>query len=132
MFDEPIGDSVHLRLRAQAPFGDHSGSLALNKTEDDLATTTHDCVRGSHATPSNLFPFAMRKPQPSLNDFCLDQGGAPSTGVLGTRPKCLEPLLLPKRPKIAQGYLVLPAGSPNALPSRLASMISTSLDVLNR
>ncbi len=39
MFDEPTSDSVHLRLGAQAALSDHSGNLALNKTEDDLATT---------------------------------------------------------------------------------------------
>ena len=82
LFDEPFGDSVHLRLRAQTIVSDHGGSLALNETEDGLATTTPDTIRSSHATPSNFFPFAPRELLPRLNDLCLNQGGAPSTGVL--------------------------------------------------
>jgi hypothetical protein len=39
--------------------------------------------RSLNATPSNLFAFTMRKPLPCQNDLCLNQGGAPSTGVLG-------------------------------------------------
>ena len=81
MFNEPIGDSIHLRLRAQAALSDHGGCLALNETENDLATTTHDRIRSSHATPSDLLPFAMRELLPRVNDLCLNQGGAPSTGV---------------------------------------------------
>ena len=57
MFDEPFGDSVHLRLRAQAAVSDHGRGLALNETEDDLATTTHDTVGSSNTTLANLFPF---------------------------------------------------------------------------
>src|SRR5262249_46136873 len=61
MLDEPIGDSVRLRLRAQATVRGHRWSLTLNETEDDIASTTHDRVRGSRATPSNLFSFERRK-----------------------------------------------------------------------
>jgi hypothetical protein len=82
VLDEPLGDSVHLGLRAQTALSDHSRSLALNQTEDDLATTTHDRVRSSHAIRSNLVAFATRKPLPCLNDHCLNQGGAPSIRVL--------------------------------------------------
>jgi hypothetical protein len=77
-----FGDLVHLRLRAQATVSDHGGSLALNETEDDLATTTHDTIRSLHATPSNFFPFTPRELLPRLNDLCLNPGGVPSTGVL--------------------------------------------------
>ena len=36
MFDEPLGDSVHLGLRAETALSDHGGSLALNEGEDIL------------------------------------------------------------------------------------------------
>jgi hypothetical protein len=82
MFYELIGDPVHLGLRAQATSSDHGGSLALNETEDNLTTTTHNSIRSSHATPSNLLPFTPRELLPGINDLCLNQGGDPSTGVL--------------------------------------------------
>jgi hypothetical protein len=54
----------------------------LNESEDNLAMTTQHGIRSSHATPSNLPPLARRQFLPRMNDLCLNQGGAPSTGVL--------------------------------------------------
>jgi hypothetical protein len=93
VLDEPFGDSVHLGLRAQSALSNYGRNLALNETEDILATTTYDRVRSSRVTPSNLFAFATRKPLPCQIDLCLNQGGDRFTGVLRTRPKWLEPLL---------------------------------------
>lgn len=69
MFNEPIGDSVHLRLRAEATTSDHGRCLALNETEDNFATATHDGIRRSLTTPSNLFPFAPREILPRRDDL---------------------------------------------------------------
>ncbi len=82
MFDEPVGGSVHLRLRAQATLSDHGRCFALNEGQDNLATATHDGIRRSLTTPSDLLPFAPREILPRVYDLCLNQGGAPSTGVL--------------------------------------------------
>jgi hypothetical protein len=73
---------LDLGLRAQTPVSDHGGRLAFDKTQDDLAATAHDTIRGSHATPAKLFPLATCKHLPLVNDLS-NEGGAPSPGVPG-------------------------------------------------
>jgi hypothetical protein len=83
VFNEPLGDPVHLGLRAEPAVGNHGRSLLLNQCDDDLAMTSQHRVRPPDASPSNLPSLAPRQSLPRMNDLCLDQGGAPSTGVFG-------------------------------------------------
>lgn len=81
-FEDPTGDRVHLRLRAQADDGDHGGGLALYRSEDHLATTPHPAVGGAAAPPSDPLAFGGLESLPGLHDGGLNLRGAPSVGVL--------------------------------------------------
>jgi len=82
MLDEAIGDSVHLRFRAEAALSDPGGSCTLNEGKDNLATTSHSGVLRALRQSAKLLPLTIREPLPSVDDFHLNQGGTPSTGVL--------------------------------------------------
>ena len=79
--DEPLGDAVHLGLRAEAALSDHGGSLALNEGEYHLATTPHAGVLRTHREPPKFLPLGLRQLLPRVNDFRSNQGGTPFTGV---------------------------------------------------
>ena len=81
MRDEALGDSVHLRLRAEAALSDHGRGSALHEAKDYLATTPHSGVLGPHRESPNFLPLTSREHLPRVDDFRLNQGGTPSTGV---------------------------------------------------
>ena len=81
--EEPPGDAVHLGLRAEPALGDHGWGRALHECEDDLATTPQARVAGAIREPAKFLPLMLREFLPRVDDFGSDQGGAPSTGVLG-------------------------------------------------
>ena len=54
------------------------------KVQSDLARSevVDQPLNHSQAPVPNFFLFTPREFMPPLNDLCLNQGGAPSTGVL--------------------------------------------------
>ena len=82
VFDEALSDAVNLRLGGKATVSDLRGRLALNQGKDDFAATPHSGILGSHGKPPKFLPLSLGALLPSVDNFRLNQGGAPSTGVL--------------------------------------------------